>query len=128
VSMTHEDVGLDPKDANLGLKSRYIIATTGALMIIKKAMTDKIGAFNAGYGLAFEDTELCLRAWHCNWRVYYNADASAIHYEGYTRGVTTEQKKLSGSWDKEQVSHAKYLKDIQNYSFYDIINRVRVLN
>ena len=122
-----ESMSHDPKDAPDAFYSRYTIAVTGALMVIRKKMVEEIGGFNAGYKLAFEDTELCLRAWHTGWRVYYTADVFAIHYEGYTRGVTDEQKKNSGTWDKEQDSYKKYLKDIVNYSYLDIINKVRVL-
>lgn len=118
-SMRHED------DTNLCLQSRYVISVTGALMAIRKSMTDEIGAFNAGYYLAFEDTEFCLRTWHSGYKVWYCADVSAIHYEGYTRGRTPEEKRLSNTYEKEQETYKKYCKDIENYSWYDILNKVR---
>ena len=127
-SFTHYDHGSKIEDSKMANISRYAIAVTGALFAIRKSMVDEIGPFNAGYKLAFEDTEFCLRAWHCGWHVFYTSVVSATHAEGVTRGRTLEEKIQRGFFDGEKISYKKYLQDIKNYDLIAIESRVGVLN
>jgi hypothetical protein len=65
------------------------------------------------------------RAWHSGYKVWYCADVSAIHYEGYTRGRTPDEKRATNTYDREQETYKKYCKDIENYSWYEILNKAR---
>jgi len=127
-SMGHEDHGLTQDKAKLAFKSRYAIGVTGALMAIRKSMCDEIGVFKTVYKLAFEDVELCLRAWHTDWRVYYTADVSAIHIEGATRGNCQEHKEKLGTWKQETESQTQYIQDSEHFYMNGIEKKVKELN
>jgi ADP-heptose:LPS heptosyltransferase/GT2 family glycosyltransferase len=124
----HHDHGLQANKAKLALKSRYSIGCTAALLALRKTMTDEIGVFKTNYGLASEDTELCLRIWQTGWRIFYSADVSAIHAEGFTRGRTPQQKKDRGFWDAEMKSVEQFRKDIKNYDLNAMETEIASLN
>lgn len=124
----HHEHGFNPKQAKLAYISRYEAGVTGALMTFRKSMLNEIGGFKSGYGLAFEDVELCLRSWYCGWRVYYIASVSAIHKEGVTRGATTEDKIKLGFMKAEQKSAEQYAKDIKIYTIKEILENVENCN
>jgi GT2 family glycosyltransferase/ADP-heptose:LPS heptosyltransferase len=124
----HWDHNHRSKQARVCYNNWYNAGVTGALMAIRKSFTDKIGAFKSGYVLAYEDVEICLRAWHTGWRVYYSSKVSAIHAEGATRGATNEQKIALGTYDKERKSGDQYFKDVLTYNLDSIEKEVNSLN
>ena len=127
-NFTHHDHYNNPNKARASYNNWYNIGVTGALMAIRKSMTDEIGVFKSGYKLAFEDVEFCLRAWHCGWRIWYSSKISAIHHEGATRGVSTEQKQKAGMLDAELKSQEQYNKDVVTFNIDQIQNRIKELN
>lgn len=124
----HHDHNISPKVAKIAFKSRYEIGVTGALMSFRKSALDEIGGFKAGYILAFEDVELCLRYWHCGWRIFYSAGVSAIHVEGATRGRDSESKKKAGSFEQEQISQAQYFRDVRIFNLNELFKKVAQCN
>lgn len=104
------------KDIEEAHVSHYNIGVTGALMAIRKSMLDKIGVFSPRYKLSCEDTEFCLRTWHCGYRVYYIGDVSAIHAEGKTRGANDEQKKAIGTYEQDRESIDQFFTDLKRYN------------
>lgn len=124
----HYDHGKTANMAKEAYFSKYNIGVTGALMALRKSMINKIGGFKVGYKLAYEDTEICLRAWHNDYRVYYTSNINAIHYEGYTRGVSKKQKKELGFLDQEQESEKQFHKDLVMYDLEKFENKIANLN
>ncbi len=125
---SHHDHGSYVHNANKSLKSRYSIGCTGALLAIKKSMTDKIGVLRTNGGIANEDTEFCLRTWNCGYRIYYTADVSAIHAEGYTRGRTPTRKKELGLDEAERLSGQQLKEDCKKFDLDDIEKQIAELN
>lgn len=126
--MGHHDHGAQINDAQMAFRSRYSIGCTGALLALRKTMTDEIGVLRTVYKLANEDVEMCLRIWHTGWRIYYTANVSAIHAEGFTRGRTPQQKQERGFWKAEEESIAQFHKDILMYDVEAIDQEVHELN
>jgi GT2 family glycosyltransferase len=92
------------------------IAVTGAAMYVRRDCLDAIGGrFDEAYGMAFEDTDWCLRAWDAGFRVYYTPYASLTHLESKTRGMFQGERELAsqrlfwerwGAWlDDRDVRH-----------------------
>ena len=65
---------------------RDVSAVTGACLMMRREVFEKIGAFNEDYLLVFNDIEICLRVLAHGYRVVYNPFARLIHYEGKSRG------------------------------------------
>lgn len=61
-------------------------AVTGACMMMRKEVFDRVGGFDEGYQLVFSDVELCLRARKDGYRIIYTPYARLRHYEGQSRG------------------------------------------
>ena len=71
-----------------------VLGTTGACMYLKRAMLDDIGAFDESYGMAYEDMDLCLRAWQAGWRTQYAPRATLLHLESQTRPTEPGAREL----------------------------------
>ena len=63
------------------------LAVSGACMYLTRSLIDEVGPFDAGYPMAYEDVDLCLRAWQCDFRVLYWPAAQLRHLESVTRGT-----------------------------------------
>jgi GT2 family glycosyltransferase len=65
---------------------RDVSAVTGACLMMRREVFEKIGAFDENYLLVFNDIEICVRVLAHGYRVVYNPFARLIHYEGKSRG------------------------------------------
>ncbi|HEY7074260.1 MAG TPA: glycosyltransferase [Solirubrobacteraceae bacterium] len=72
-----------------------VLGTTGACMYLKRALLDEVGGFDEGYGMAFEDMDLCLRAWSAGWEVAYAPRSALVHLESQTRPVEPGERELA---------------------------------
>ncbi len=45
-----------------------ILAVTGACMYVRREVLDAVGELDEAYPMAYEDVDLCLRAWRAGWR------------------------------------------------------------
>lgn len=62
---------------------------SGCVMLIRRAALDDAGVFDDDIFLYMEDVDLCERARNAGWRVWYAADATAVHFMGAsTKRVT----------------------------------------
>lgn len=72
--------------------SRFCVATTGALLAVKRSTIDTLGPLDTRFFLGCEDSDYCLRAWAAGIPVWFEKDFTAIHLEGGTRGRTAAEK------------------------------------
>jgi glycosyltransferase involved in cell wall biosynthesis len=83
-----------------------VLAVTGACMYLRRALIDRVGMFDEEYPMAYEDVDLCLRAWQAGYRVIYTPDAELRHLESATRGAQvgprerTSQRVFWGRWSE----------------------------
>lgn len=89
-----------PADAPEAGLSYDAVSVTGAVMLVRREVTDDIGLLSEDYPLSYEDVDFCLRARKAGWRVVYCGRAAAIHDEGSTRGMTLEDKPAA--WHAEE--------------------------
>lgn len=69
---------LDKQQYNTSRDVDYVI---GAAMAVKRHVFDRIGLFDEGFFLYFEDVDLCYRARQAGYRVVYIPEATLIHLE-----------------------------------------------
>lgn len=72
------------------------VATTdwvsGASLMIRTALYERLGGFDEGYFLYFEETDLCRRAAALGASCHYVPDARVIHLSGQSSGATEAER------------------------------------
>ncbi|MBU1100652.1 MAG: glycosyltransferase [Bacteroidetes bacterium] len=63
-------------------KTYEVDAVSGAFMMIKRDVYNKIGGFDAQFFMYGEDLDLCYRTQKANFKVYYVHSTEIIHYKG----------------------------------------------
>jgi glycosyltransferase involved in cell wall biosynthesis len=80
------------------------IAMTGAALYIKADTLKTLKGFDEGFGMAYEDVDLCLRCWtDAEQRVLYVPASEMTHLESKTRGMTQGDRELHAQryfWEK----------------------------
>lgn len=94
---------------HLGLQSYYgfntnnfeVIGNTGALLMIRKNLFEKLGMFNENYVECFEDVELNLKCCVSNHKNMISNKSVAYHYESQTRNDSNDKiEKLQTDYSK----------------------------
>lgn len=99
---------------------------TGALLVFTKSLIDKIGYFDEKFFIAYEDVDFCLRTLIAGLKVYYCAQAQAIHIEGATRGNDIASKTIKNQKAMiEEEKSKQYFK--QKYSEEEIRRLCKLL-
>ncbi len=93
----HAFIGL-PRNAN-GYFSRIICAqdlsaVTAACMMVKKSVFEKVGGFDEGLKVAFNDVDLCMKIRQAGYLIVYNPYAELYHYESKSRGLEDTKEKI----------------------------------
>ena len=57
-------------------------AISGACIMIKREIFEKIGLFNTDYFMFAEDIDLCYKVWQAGYKIYFINDAQIIHHGG----------------------------------------------
>lgn len=60
---------------------------SGASMMLRREMLHEIGLLDEDYFTYFEDLDLCQRAHHAGWQVWYVPQSQVIHLEGASSGI-----------------------------------------
>ena len=89
------EVALPPDD---GATLQPVDAVSGALMLLPRALFDRIGGFDAGYRLHAEDLDLCRRAREAGATVAVANRVRVVHL----RGVSSRARPLFVEWHKHR--------------------------
>jgi len=73
-------------------------AVSGALMLVPRALFQRIGGFDEGYRLHAEDLDLCRRARQAGARVAVANDVGVLH----VRGVSSRSRPVFVEWHKHR--------------------------
>lgn len=87
---------------------------SGADLIIRRAVFEKIGGFDENFFFYYEDIDLCLRLKKAGYKIFYLPKAKIIHQRGSTIGSISEQKFLE--WRRSRLYF--YKKNYPLVSFY----------
>jgi ADP-heptose:LPS heptosyltransferase/GT2 family glycosyltransferase len=71
----------DPGYFGLALTQRNVIAVTGACMLMRREVFERIGRFNEAHEVINNDVDCCLRAWKAGLSIVYTPHAQLIHHE-----------------------------------------------
>jgi GT2 family glycosyltransferase len=68
-------------------------AVSGAFLLIRKSVVDRIGMLDETFWIFGEDIDWCIRAQKAGWKVMYYPDAHILHYKGI--GCSTNSRKTN---------------------------------
>jgi GT2 family glycosyltransferase len=94
----------DPSRAQLGVEVdpaqalQQVEAISGALMLLPRALFERIGGFDQGYRLHAEDLDLCRRVRDAGATVACANDVPVVH----VRGVSSRSRPLFVEWHKHR--------------------------
>lgn len=74
-------------------KPHEVDAVSGAFLLIRKQVVDRIGMLDETFWIFGEDIDWCIRAKKAGWKVMYYPDARILHYKGI--GCGTNSRKTS---------------------------------
>ena len=77
----------DPGYFGLALTQRNVMAVTGACMLMRREVFDRIGRFDEAHQVVNNDVDCCLRAWQAGLSVIYTPHAQLIHHELASRAT-----------------------------------------
>jgi len=89
------ELAVTPDDS---MAVQSVDAVSGALMLMPRALFDRIGGFDIGYRLHAEDLDLCRRARAAGARVAVANDVRVLHL----RGVSSRSRPLFVEWHKHR--------------------------
>ena len=78
---------------------------SGASMMVRREVFEKIGLLDEGYFMYFEETDFCLRASKAGWPTWYVPSSKIIHLVGQSSGVTGTKrtaKRRPAYWFKSR--------------------------
>ena len=93
----------DPRRSRLGIAVdeaplQRVDAVSGALMLLPRALFERVGGFDAGYRLHAEDLDLCRRVRAAGATVACANDVRVVH----VRGVSSRARPLFVEWHKHR--------------------------
>jgi O-antigen biosynthesis protein len=81
--------------------TRNVLAVTGACLLVKKDLYDKVGGLDEKFRVAYNDVDFCLKIFSLGYNNIITPQARLVHYESRSRGINdTPQKKILYSYEK----------------------------
>ena len=71
----------DPGYFGLALTQRNVAAVTGACMLMRRDVFNRVGRFDEAHSAVNSDVDFCLRSWQAGLSVIYTPHAQLIHHE-----------------------------------------------
>ena len=103
-------IGSNEENINQYPGINEVEGVVGACMYIRRDARKVVGMLDEDFFSYFEDTDYCLRAWKCGYKVVCVNDVSMIHYQGvsstenkanWSDMFKTSQETFVGKWEEE---------------------------
>ena len=117
------------------------MAVTGACLLVKASVWDKVGGLDEKFAVAFNDVDFCLRVRDAGYRVAWTPYAQLTHYESKSRGgdekdpakaarFASEQQRLYAIHGKEKILDDPYYnpsltRDREDFSESDDLRKLK---
>ena len=93
---------------NYSTIKKDVIGSTGALLMIRKILFNKIGSYNENYTECFEDVELNLKSFILGYNNVCDSSLVAYHYESQTRNEdNNKSNRLISDWETQLLPLVK---------------------
>ncbi len=71
---------------------------SGAGMIVRRSVFEKVGLMDEGYFLYFEEVDFCWRVKREGWEVWYVPQSRVMHLEGASTGIRVKARRRAKYW------------------------------
>lgn len=96
---------------------REIDWVTGAAIAIRRSVFERIGGFDTGYRMYFEDVDACMRVRELGYKVWYEPSCTLIHGVGSTGGsehFPDSARRFKQTWvDTGKVTRGSYFAPVR---------------
>ncbi len=75
--------------------TRNYIGVTGACLMMRRALFEKLSGFDEDFPLNYNDVDLCLRAHQAGYRNVFTPHAALVHYESISRGKKSSPSTIA---------------------------------
>ena len=101
---------------NLGYMGRLcyaqnVMAVTGACLMMRKALFEKLGGLDENFAVSLNDVDLCVRAWKAGYVNVFTPFAELYHYESVSRGLDNAGEKAE-RYNRESEAFREKWKEI----------------
>jgi N-acetylglucosaminyl-diphospho-decaprenol L-rhamnosyltransferase len=69
---------------------------SGASMMLRRSVLQRVGLFDETYFLYFEETDLCRRVRDAGYKIAFVPEAKVVHHEGSSTGITNKRRRTPG--------------------------------
>lgn len=66
---------------------------SGAAMMLRRELIDRLGGMDDGYFLYFEEVDFCTRARAAGWEVWFEPASRVVHLEGAATGIREKRRR-----------------------------------
>ncbi len=94
-------------------------AVTGACMMVRRKVFDDVGGFDAGFGVAYNDVDLCLRARRRGASVIFTPYAELYHHESKSRGSDEEGEAKERFMAEQERLYERYGEELLHDPYYN---------
>ncbi|MEQ8331616.1 glycosyltransferase [Nisaea sp.] len=101
----HTNLGITENDGGYwgrAMQAQFLSAVTGACMVTRREIFEKVSGFDEALAVDFGDIDLCLRVQKAGYRVLWTPHALLIHHESASRGTVVTPEK-SARYDTERA-------------------------
>ena len=98
--------------------TQNLAACTAACLMVPRYAFEKVGGFDEGFVLAFNDVDFCLQLLTAGYRIVWTPDAELYHFESKTRGqedTVEKQRRFKREYDLFLAKWSAFLKNGDPY-------------
>ena len=108
----HPFIGWDENHPRVNrMNGLYQFAVTGAALMVRRDLFNKIGGFSQEYGIGtYEDVDLCMKVRELGYNIYVNTEAVGRHYTGASAEIGKSQFPLN---QNEALFKSKWMKKLE---------------
>ena len=114
--------GSYPGYNSMAIQTRNCSVVTGACMMTRRSIFEKVNGFDENLPVAFNDVDFCLKLIESNYLVIYEPLAELIHHESKSRGHTddlAESARIIERWGHIIVAGDPYLnKNLSHWRYW----------
>ncbi|MCM1063949.1 MAG: glycosyltransferase family 2 protein [Eubacterium sp.] len=90
-----------------------VTAVTGACLMVKKAVYEKLGGLDETFAVSLNDVDLCLRARAAGYLNVFTPFAELFHYESVSRGLDDSGEKAERYNRESELFRQKWKKELE---------------
>lgn len=84
-------------------KPHEVDSLTGAFILTRKSVLDKVGLFDESYFMYAEDLDLCYRIKKAGYKIMYLPQVKIIHYKGVSSGLKKHSQEITTASGESKI-------------------------